>query len=78
VYLKELLSCLGPTLETFNWALGEDGVYMIFDGLSVNAIAGSLVANAGGVGKVSTVALMTAAKMDEAASKLPAYRAFGG
>ena len=59
-------------------ALGDDDVFIIFDGPSANAIAASLVASAGGIGKISMVALLTAAEMDEAASKLPDYRAPGG
>jgi uncharacterized protein with GYD domain len=77
-YLRELSSRMGVTLEALYWALGDDDAYLIFDGPSANVIAGSLAATVGGVGKVSTVALLTAAEMDEAAAKLPDYRAPGG
>lgn len=77
-YIRDLASNIGLSVETFYWALGDDDVFIIFDGPSANAIAGSLVATAGGIGKISTVTLLTAAEMDEAASKLPDYRAPGG
>jgi uncharacterized protein with GYD domain len=77
-YIRDLTSNMGLSIEAFYWALGEDDVFIIFDGPSANAIAASLVASAGGIGKISTVALLTAAEMDEAASKLPDYRAPGG
>jgi uncharacterized protein with GYD domain len=64
-------------LEAIYWALGDDDAYIIVDGPSSNVIAGSLAAAVSGVGKISTVSLLTAAEMDEAASKLPNYRAPG-
>ena len=76
-YIRELSSSMGVTVEALYWALGDDDAYIILDGPSANVIAGSLAATVGGVGKVSTVTLLTAAEMDEAASKLPAYRAPG-
>ena len=76
-YLRELISSMGATLEAVYWALGDDDAYVILDGPSSNVIAGSLAASLGGVGKISTVSLLTAAEMDEAASKLPNYRAPG-
>jgi uncharacterized protein with GYD domain len=76
-YIRELSSRMGATVEAVYWALGDDDAYVILDGPSANVIAGSLAATAGGVGKVSTVTLLTAAEMDEVASKLPAYRAPG-
>jgi uncharacterized protein with GYD domain len=76
-YLKELSGNLGATIEAVYWALGDDDAYVLVDGPSANVVAGSLAAAVGGVGKVSTVALFTAAEMDEAASKLPNYRAPG-
>ncbi len=73
-YVRELSSSMGATVEALYWALGDDDAYIILDGPSTSVIAGSLVATAGGVGKVSTITLLTAAEMDEAASKLPTYR----
>jgi uncharacterized protein with GYD domain len=77
-YVRELANNMGATIEALYWALGDDDAYIIFDGPSANVIAASLAATAGGTGKVSTVALLTAAEMDEAASKVPTYRAPGG
>jgi uncharacterized protein with GYD domain len=77
-YVRELASTMGATVEALYWALGDDDAYIILDGPSANVIAGSLAATAGGTGKVSTVTLLTAAEMDEAASKIPTYRTPGG
>ena len=73
-YLKELGASMGVTFEAIYWALGEDDAYIIMDGPSANVIAGSLVSSMSGTGKVTTVPLLTAAEMDEARSKVPAYR----
>jgi len=77
-YIRELARSMDTTIEAFYWALGDDDAYIIFEGASANVIAGSLAATAGGTGKISTVALLTAAEMDEAASKIPTYRVPGG
>ena len=77
-YVRDLASNMGLTVEALYWALGDDDAYIIFDGPSANAVAASLAATAGGTGHISTVTLLTAAEMEEAASKLPSYRAPGG
>jgi uncharacterized protein with GYD domain len=77
-YIRDLASNMGLSVEALYWALGEDDAFIIFDGPSANAIAASLAATSAGTGKISTVTLLTAAEMDEAASKLPTYRAPGG
>jgi uncharacterized protein with GYD domain len=69
---------MGLSVEACYWALGDDDAYIIFDGQNANAIAASLAATSAGIGKISTVTLLTASEMDEAASKLPTYRSPGG
>lgn len=69
-YIRELSNRMGITIEAIYWALGDDDAYIILDGPSASVIETSLAATAGGLGKVSTVTLLTSADMDEAASKL--------
>ena len=76
-YIRGLLEGMGATVESMNWAFGDDDAYIIFDGEPSAAIGGSLAAAMGGVGRISTVQLLSAAEMDAGAAAIPDYRAPG-
>jgi uncharacterized protein with GYD domain len=76
--VKTLVEGLGGTLESFDFALGDYDAYCIVELPGVTAgVSASLAVAAGGGARVSAVALITAAQMDEAAGMKPTYRAPG-
>jgi uncharacterized protein with GYD domain len=65
---EQLGKVLGGTVEAFYFAYGENDFYLIFDQPdSKQAIAASLVANAGGAGTAKLTVLITPEELDEAA-----------
>ena len=73
-YVRGLIESMGGTVEAVYWAYGDDDVFIIFDSESAAAVGGSLAASMGGIGRISTVPLLTAAEMDAAAATIPEYR----
>ncbi len=76
-YIRDLMSNIGLTMEGMYWALGDDDMFAILDGDGPSVVGGALMAALGGIGRVSTVRLLTATEMDAAVSKMPSYRAPG-
>jgi len=76
--VRKLAESVGGSVEVAYWAFGEDDFVTIVE-LPDNAAAvavATTVASAG-VGKISTTVLLTAADVDEARARRPAYRAPG-
>ncbi|MGA3147132.1 MAG: GYD domain-containing protein [Acidimicrobiales bacterium] len=72
---KGLIEGMGGKMECFYFALGATDVYAIADlPDNASAAAAALTVSAGGGATVRTVALLTAAEVDEAAAKDAAYR----
>jgi uncharacterized protein with GYD domain len=73
--IREAVSSLHGTLESFHFAFGEDDVVLICDMPDhASAAAISLTAGAaGGVSSVSTTVLLTPEEIDEASQKSPRY-----
>lgn len=69
---------LGGRLETMYWAFGDDDVYVTAElpGNTSAAAMGMVVSAAGGV-RTSTVVLLSADEIDEAARQQVDYRAPG-
>ncbi len=73
--IEELARSLGGSIEAFYYALGEDDVYVISDFPdNVTAVAVSGAVNASGAVKLTTVPLVTAEEVDQAAQKAVDYR----
>jgi uncharacterized protein with GYD domain len=76
--IAELAKSLGGTLEAFYFAFGDHDVYTIMEAPdTVTASAVALAVNASGAVTVKTVPLITPEEVDQAAKKVPAYRAPG-
>jgi uncharacterized protein with GYD domain len=76
--VKGLVESMGGNLESFYFALGDDDAYVIAEVPNVvDVAAASLAVAAAGGARISSVQLLTAAEMDEAAKKNVAYRAPG-
>jgi len=72
---KELIEGLGGTLESFYFAFGRTDVYAVADFPdTVSAAAAALSVSAGGGATVRTVALLSAAEIDDAIAKKTTYR----
>jgi uncharacterized protein with GYD domain len=73
--VRELLTRIGGTLDSFHFAFGENDVYLIAD-LPDNASAASLglTVSASGAVRTKTVVLLSPAEVDEAVRKDLAYR----
>ncbi|MBG0855651.1 GYD domain-containing protein [Streptomyces spinoverrucosus] len=73
-----MLRSLGGRLESIYWALGDDDVYLTAE-LPNNTAAAALgmVTSATGSVRTSTVALLTAEEVDEAARQKVDYRPAG-
>jgi uncharacterized protein with GYD domain len=70
-----LIESLGGTVDAFYFALGDTDVYLIADLPDASAVvAAALAVNAGGGATTRTVALLTAADVDAAASAPSTYR----
>ena len=77
--VKQAIKKAGGKMESFYFAFGETDAYVIVDmpdNASVAAIAAA-VAGSGMLSKCETVVLLTAADIDDAASKSVEYRAPG-
>jgi uncharacterized protein with GYD domain len=72
---KKAVESLGGTMEAYYFAFGENDFYLIADNPDqVNAIAGSLVANASGAVKVNVTVLITPEEVDQAVKKTMDWR----
>lgn len=72
-----LVESLGGTVESFYFALGDTDAYLVIDlPNNSSAAGGALAVNIGGGTTACTVALLTAAEVDEAVSavKKATYR----
>ena len=70
----QLARSLGGKLESFDYALGEDDLFAIFDFPdNVSATSASLIVNASGAAKVKMTALLTPEEVDQAAKKSVDY-----
>ncbi len=73
--IEELARSLGGSIDAFYYALGDDDVYVISDFPdNVTAVAVSGAVNASGAVKLTTVPLVTAEEVDQAAQKAVDYR----
>ncbi len=78
-YITSLVEGLGASVEAMYWAYGSDDVILITDAPDASiAVATSLAVNQTGAVQLTTTPLLTAAEMDAAVAKLPAYRPPGG
>lgn len=76
--VQKLVESLGGKLEAFYFAYGEDDAYAITDVPDATAgLAGSLVINASGAVRISTIPLITPEEIDAACKKSVSYRAPG-
>ena len=76
--LEKLLADMGGTLESFYFAVGEDGAYIVVDLPSnADAVAVSMTVAAGGGATSVTVPLLTPEEVDGIADKTVQYRAPG-
>ena len=76
--VEKMVGGLGGKIEAFYFALGDADVYSIIDVPdTVSGAALSLVVNASGAVRLSTVMLMTAEEVDSACKKTVSYRAPG-
>ena len=74
-YLKELISGMGGTVESFYFSFGDDDVVAIGEFPdNETAAAFSFAVNASGAVKIKTTVLMTPEEVDEATKKTVNYR----
>ena len=76
--IDALVASAGGSIESCYWALGDDDIYItaeLPDNVSAAAIAATVGAT--GAATIHTTVLLTAAEVDEAITKHPAYRAPG-
>jgi uncharacterized protein with GYD domain len=72
---KQAVESLGGTMEAYYFAFGDNDFYLIADNAkNVNAIAGSLIANASGAVKIKTTVLITPEEVDQAVKKTMDWR----
>jgi uncharacterized protein with GYD domain len=72
---KKAVESLGGKMEAYYFAFGNNDFYLIFDNPdNVNAIAGSLLANASGAVKVDITVLITPEEVDQAVKKSMDWR----
>ena len=77
--VRRLIESSGGKLEAFYFSFGENDFYIVADFPdNVSSLAGSLVANASGTLRTTTVALLTPEEVDEASKKSVDYRPPGG
>jgi uncharacterized protein with GYD domain len=70
-----LVESLGGKVESFHFAFGKTDAFVVVDMPNNSAAAaGALAVNIGGGATVRTVALLTAAEVDEAVAKTATYR----
>ena len=67
---KKAIESLGGKLESYYFAFGSNDFFIIAEAPdNINAMTGSLVANASGTVKVSITVLITPEEVDQAAKK---------
>jgi uncharacterized protein with GYD domain len=72
---KKAVESLGGTMEAYYFAFGENDFYLIVDTPdNVNAVTGSLVANASGAVKVKVTVLITPEEVDRAVKETMDWR----
>ena len=76
--VQKLMEGIGGKVETMYFAYGQDDAYVIVDVPDATALlATSIVVNASGAVRLSTIPLITVEEMDAACKKSVAYRAPG-
>jgi uncharacterized protein with GYD domain len=76
--VTEMVEKLGGTVETFDFAFGEDDVFTICDiPDSVTAASIGLTVGASGLASVRTIVLLTPEEIDAAAQMHPDYHGPG-
>lgn len=76
--VEKMAANLGGTIESFNFAFGDDDVYLIGDFPSnVDVAAVAMTVGASGAASVKTTVLLTPEEIDEATQKVVEYRAPG-
>jgi uncharacterized protein with GYD domain len=76
--VQKMVEGLGGKLESFNFAYGEDDVYIVTDlPDAASGLALALAVNASGAVRLSTIPLITPEEIDVAAKKAVNYRAPG-
>jgi uncharacterized protein with GYD domain len=74
-YITSLLSGLGATVESFNFAFGDDDAYLVIDAPDDGTVAAvSLAVSSSGAVALKTTKLLTAAELDAAVAKTVDYR----
>lgn len=77
--VKRLIESGGGTLEAFYFAFGDNDFYIVADFPdSASTLACTLLVNASGTVRTTTVALLTPEEVDEATKKSAEYRPPGG
>ena len=73
--VQKLVESMGGKLEAFYFAYGEDDAYLITDiPDATSGLAVSLVVNASGAVRLSTIPLITPEELDAASKKSISYR----
>ena len=73
--IEKMLTGVGGRLESFDFAFGDDDVYVLVDLPDTrSAAAVSLTLNGSGVARTRTVVLMSPEEMDDAAGIHPDYQ----
>jgi uncharacterized protein with GYD domain len=73
--VTRLAESLGCKMEAYYYAFGGDDLYAIFDAPdNVTAATASVTVSAAGVGRVTTVVLISPEEMDQVAQKHAEYR----
>jgi uncharacterized protein with GYD domain len=76
--VTEMVERLGGTVETFDFAFGEDDVYVVTElPDNVTAAAIGLAVGASGLVAIRTVVLLTPEEIDQAAAKHAEYHGPG-
>ena len=72
---KKAIESLGGKMEAYYFAFGSNDFYIIAEAPdNINAITGSLVANASGTVKVNITVLISPEEVDQAAQKTMDWR----
>jgi uncharacterized protein with GYD domain len=73
-YVTKYVESIGGTVEAFYFGFGTYDAYVIIDGPSDAAVAGSLTVGASGAASIDTVVLLTAEEIDKASARSASYR----
>jgi len=77
--VRQLIESLGGKMDSFYFAFGEAGGYIISDFPDHSAsVAATMLANSTGAVDVRTTVLLTAEELDQAAQRSGNYRPPGG